>query len=354
MRILWIAPWGRALARVYLDAVRDAGHQVMLITTGRHYEKPTEQRGYERLLTGIPRQPSSWPRTVAVLRAARRFRPDVVVTEEIHDPRLLPLVGSTPTATIVHDDQPHDESERGAWHHRFVMRRSAAAADLLLTFSNSVAEGVRARWDRPIATLPLPSDAGEHLAPPFVAGPDRCDMVLIGRLGPYKNIPLTLRAWERHVASDAYRGDRLIIVGDGPADALGPLPRACEWRRGPYQFAEVMPLLARAKASLAYYSMATQSGVQVISMQCGTSVLVSDVGGLPEYLPPGEKPVAGSDDPLALAEAIGELADPAVAAHRGRAARAHYETVHHPRVAADALLAVLDRLARDRAAAAGT
>lgn len=343
MRVLWVAPWGRALARVYLDALSGAGHEVLLVTTARHYEQPADGRDYERIIAGIPRKPTSWSGVASSYGAARRFRPDVVVAEEFHDPRLLPLLGLAPTVTLVHDDAPHDAAETKAWHHRLVMRKSARAADLLVTFSEHVAAAIRVRWDLPIATVPLPSEAGEHLVPPFVPAGGRRDMVLIGRIGPYKNVPAILAAWARHVASDAYRGDRLIVVGEGPDDAVGPLPTACEWRRERFRFADLMPVLAAAKASLAYYSSATQSGVQVISMQSSTPVVVSDVGGLPEYLPPGERPVPVGD-PVALADAIGRLADPGFAAARGRAARARYDAVHHPAVAADALLAVLDRV----------
>jgi glycosyltransferase involved in cell wall biosynthesis len=352
MRVLWIAPWGRALARVYLDEMVRQGHEVLLVTTARHYEKQPEGCAYEQVVTGNLRQPASWPSVANAIGAARRFRPDVVVAEEFHDPRLLPLLGAAPLATLVHDDAPHGEAETKAWHHRLVFRRTSRRADLLVAFSEHVAAAVRGRSSRPTVTVALPSDAGEQHVPPIVAAPQRRDFVLIGRIGPYKNVPVTLEAWRRHVGSPAYRDDRLLIIGDGPAESVGPLPQACEWRRSRFQFAELMPVLATAKASLAYYTSATQSGVQVISMQCATSALVADVGGLPEYLPPGEKPVP-VDDPAGLALAIGQLADPEVAAARGRAARDHYDSVHHPAPATAQLLEALHRLRAGRAPTGG-
>lgn len=347
LRILWLAPWSRALSRVYADELVRAGHEVLLVTTERHFERWAAPAPYEHLLTGSPKQPRSWPSVARAAAAARRLRPDVVVSEEFHDPRLLPLLAIAPSAVLVHDDAPHDATEVKALHHRLVFGRVPRSADVLVTFSEFVARRVRIRWpDRPVVSVPLPSEAGEALVPPFVPAAGRRDVVLLGRIGPYKNLPGTLAAWAAHVASAGYRGDRLLIVGDGAQDAL-PLPPACEWRRERFQFADVLPVLAAAKASLAYYSSATQSGVQVISMQCGTPVLVSATGGLPEYLPPGEEPVP-PDRPAALAAALDTVADPEVAAARGRAARARYDAHHHPAVAADALLAVLDRLRAGR------
>lgn len=342
MRVLWIAPWGRALARVYLDEMVRQGHEVLLITTAKHFEK-ADAAGYERLITGDPKQPRSLPSVLSALRAARRLRPDVVVAEEFHDPRLLPMLGLAPLATLVHDDTPHGAAETKSWHHRLVFERTARKAELLVAFSEYVAARVRARSTVPVAVVPLPSDAGEQDVPTVVPAADRRDMVLIGRIGPYKNVPQTLEAWRLHVGSDLYRGDRLLIVGDGPEESVGPLPEACEWHRERYRFADLLPTLAAAKASLAYYASATQSGVQVISLQCATAAVVGDVGGLPEYLPPGEKPVP-TGDVLALAGELGRLADPAVAEARGRAGRAHYDAVHHPTPATDSLLAALGRL----------
>lgn len=340
MRILFVNPWGRALARVYCDELVRLGHDVSLVTTERHFERQ-EPRPYELLVPGAPRQPSSWPGVARVLAAARRFRPDVVVAEEFHDPRLLPLMRLAPVATLVHDDAPHDETHVKAWHHRVVFDRVARAAELRVTFSAHVAAAVGRRHDGPVVTVPLPSDAAEHQAPALVPADGRRDMVLIGRIGPYKNLAGTFEGWTHHVGSDAYRGDRLIVIGGGSYD--GALPEHCEWRRGRFQFADVLPVLAAAKASLAYYSSATQSGVQVASMQCGTAAVVSDVGGLPEYLPPGEHALP-LHRPDLLAGALAALTDPDEAALRGAAGRKHYEARYHQTPAAQALVDVLGGL----------
>ena len=342
MRILWVAPWGRALGRVYLEEFARTGHEVLLVTTDRHFERWDAPAPYERLVTGSPKEPRSWPSVGRALAAARLLRPDVVVAEEFHDPRLLPLLAGAPRAVLVHDDAPHDATEVKALHHRLASGVVSRRADLLVTFSAFVGRAVAARRAVRVATVPLPSEADERLVPPLVPAAGRRDVVLLGRIGPYKNLPGTLEAWAAHVRSAAYRGDRLLIIGDGSQGTLA-LPPAAEWRRERFQFADVLPVLASANASLAYYASATQSGVQVVSMQCGTSVLVSDAGGLAEYLPPGEQAVPLSA-PERLVAALGEVADPHVAEERGRRARARYEQRHRPAAAAAALLDVLDRL----------
>jgi glycosyltransferase involved in cell wall biosynthesis len=346
MRVLWIAPWGRPLARVFCDELVRTRTEVLLVTSGQHYEQWDRPAPYEMLITGSPKQPKSYPGVARAIAAARRFHADVIVAEEFTDPRLLPLLSGAPHATLVHDDAPHDHTEQRKPHHRIVFNRVAEHADLLITFSDFVAEAVRRRWPTAAVTVPLPSDAGEHHVPPFVTAENRRDFVLLGRINPYKNVPAALRAWSEHIASPAYRGDKLVIIGEGNQADLA-LPPHCEWRRERFQFSDVMPVLAAAKASLVHYSSATQSGVQVISMQCGTPALVSDIGGLPEYLPPGETPV-GVTDHAGLVAALARFADPGYAAERGLAGRKHYDARYHPAPAAQALLAELDKLAHRR------
>lgn len=342
MRILWIAPWGRPLARVYLEELFRQGHEALLVTTGGHFERWSGAEDYEALVDGTFKQPGSWPSMARAVRRARSFRPDVIVAEEFVDPRYLVLLGGAPHLTIMHDDDFHDDTEVDRWYHQRVYRRQARTSAMLLAFSGYVARALAPRTSIPVATVALPSDAGEAQVPPQVWPADRRDFVLMGRINPYKNLPGCFAAWEQHVASSAYRGDRLLVMGDGNESDIA-LPPACEWRRGHYQFAELMPLVAAAKGSLVYYTKASQSGVQVLAMQCGTTPIVSDVGGLPEYQPSGELPVP-LGRPELLAEALDGLADPVKATERGRAARAWYERRHSPPAATNELLAVLDRL----------
>src|SRR5437879_1155773 len=93
---------------------------------------------------------------------------------------------------------------RSANHRPVVARRAART----VAFSAYVADRLGA------VVVPLTSDVPDADVPPEPA--QRRDFVLYGRMSPYKNVPVALRAWQAHVESDAYRGDRLLLIGDGP------------------------------------------------------------------------------------------------------------------------------------------
>jgi glycosyltransferase involved in cell wall biosynthesis len=109
----------------------------------------------------------------------------------------------------------------------------------------------------------------------------------------------------------------------------------------------VISLLSHAKASVVHYRRASQSGVQVLSMQLGVTPIVSTEGALPEFQPPGENPI-GVDDVDGLARAFDSLADPREAEKRGAASREHYERNYSAAVAARPLVDVLRAAAMQR------
>ena len=166
-----------------------------------------------------------------------------------------------------------------------------------------------------VNVVPLCSDLDPALVPPFVGPDGRHDFVVAGRLGSHKNIDVVLEAWQRHVDGDSWRGDELLLIGDGPL-TIRTLPAYVRWRPGSYRYADVVTTLAAAKGSVAHYRSASQSGVQVLSMQLGVMPIVSPVGGLPEYQPPGFPPV-GVDDVAGLTAAFDDLSDPLTATLRG-------------------------------------
>ena len=342
MKVLWVAPWGRPLASVYAAALRAQGHEVLVVTSGRHYEQAPPGAPAVVEVAGSLKQPRAWGSVARAVRAARALRPDVVVTEELTDARLYPLLLLAPVAVLVHDDAPHDETEVPPLQHRVVARRTAARADLRVTYSAAVAGLLGA--GAPVVTVPLPSEAPAALVGDVVPAAGRRDVVVLGRINPYKDVPTTLAAWAQHVAGPGYRGDELVVVGDGNEAEL-TLPPHCTWRRERFQFADVVPLVARAKAVVVHYRSASQSGVQVTAMQCGTAAVVSDAGGLAEYLPPGQHPVPVGDV-AGLARALDALADPEVAAAAGAASRAHHDRRFTPAVAARALVDALAAVAR--------
>ena len=266
-----------------------------------------------------------------------RFAPDVVVAELVRDPRWLAFATGVPRVEIVHDDRPHDASElRPRWE-RALFGWWANRAVCSVAFSRYVAEAVGA-----CAIVPLTSDLDESQVPEYVPAAQRRDMVLVGRLNGYKNIDVCLQAWQSHTSGAGWRGDNLIMVGEG--EWRNPLPEHVVWNPGQFQYADVLPLLSRAKASVVHYRRASQSGVQVLSMQLGVTPIVSTEGALPEFQPPGEKPI-GVDDVDGLARAFDSLADPQQAATRGAASLEHYRREYSAAVSASALLDILSAAA---------
>jgi glycosyltransferase involved in cell wall biosynthesis len=324
-RVLWLSPWVRAAARVQAEGLLARGVDVLLVTTDAHPEQDAP-RDYELVLDPRRASAASWPATLRARRRIRDYEPDVVVAEMVRDPRWIALAGRVPRVQLVHDDRPHGPAEhRPAWE-RALFDRWGAGSAATVTFSNYVAAAVADRRDvagSRVHAVPLCSDLDAALVPPFVGPEGRRDFVMIGRLYPYKNLDVVLEAWQRHVAGDGWRGDDLVFIGDGPAMAR-TLPEHTRWRPGGYRYCDIVATLAAAKGSVVHHRRASQSGVQVVSMQLGVTPMVSVAGGLPEYQPPGLPP-GGIDDVAGLAGAFDRLADPNTAAQLGAAAAAHYE-----------------------------
>jgi len=343
-RVLWLSPWMRPLARVQAEALRRRGADVLLVTTDLHPESDAA-RDYEVVLDPRLRTASSWPASLAALRRVRQYRPHVVIAEQVRDPRWIPLAGRVPRIQLVHDDRPHDAVEHRPAHEHAVFDRWGARSAATVTYSNYVAAAVATRRDvagTRVYVVPLTSDLDPALVP-ALAGPEgRHDFVMVGRLYPYKNAAVVFEAWRRHVGAGGWRGDTLVVIG-GPLDA-GALPVHTRWLPGSYRYSDVVTTLAAAKGSVAHYRRASQSGVQVLSMQLGVMPIVSTVGGLPEYQPPGCAPI-GTDDVVGLAAAFDVLADPVTAARQGAAAARYYEERFAVDHVADRLLSIIAEVA---------
>ncbi|GAA4397378.1 glycosyltransferase family 4 protein [Tsukamurella soli] len=335
--MLWLSPWMRPLARVYCEALRADGWDVVLVTSDQHPESDAP-RDYEWVLDPRPKTPATWPPFARHLRDARRFRPDVVVTELVRDPRWIALAGRAPRVRLIHDDRPHGADEELPGWERSLFGRWGDSAAKTVAFSEYVARAVGAD-----AVVPLTSDLDPARVPDLVPAAGRRDFVLVGRLNSYKNLDVTLAAWRRHTAGPGWRGDDLVLIGNGEFD--GELGAHVRWVRGPYSYADVLAPMAAAKGSLVHYRRATQSGVQVLAEQLGVVPIVSTEGALPEFQPPGE-PAIGVDDVEGLAREFDALADPEAAARRGSTAREHYRTHYAADVSAAALGEVLRSVAR--------
>ncbi|BDH09980.1 glycosyltransferase family 4 protein [Streptomyces hygroscopicus] len=133
--------------------------------------------------------------------------------------------------------------------------------------------------------------------------PDGPLVVCVGRLCPQKGQLSLLRAWP--AVGAALPDARLVLVGDGPDRELlhaaappgvrfaGRARSAVPW----YRAADLVVLPSR------WEGMAL---APLEAMACGRPVVVTDVGGARESLPPGAAPhcLVPPTDPAALAQAV--------------------------------------------------
>lgn len=341
MRILWLSPWLRPIARICAERLRERGADVMLVTSDLHPESDCA-RDYETVLTGRPVPTKDWIGIPQAYRRARRFKPDVVVTELLRDPRWRIFGSLAPRICMLHDARPHDETHVYHWWIRSFDPWNARA-DATIVFSHYVEHCLReVGRTAPIYVAPLVTDLDPAQVPAFVPAEKREDFVMVGRQKPYKNHAVVFAAWTAHTRGPYWRGDDLVLIGDG--EIPQKLPAHSRWNRDDFRYSDIVGELARAKGSVVYSRNASQSGVQVMSMQLGIPTLVSTAGALPEYQPPGLS-VTGVDDVDGLAQAFDALADPAEAERQGRIAVDHYQTHFSPGVAADRLLEIFGRVA---------
>ncbi|MCZ9343048.1 glycosyltransferase family 4 protein, partial [Streptomyces sp. TRM76130] len=219
-----------------------------------------------------------------------------------------------------------------------------------------VRAGIRARW----AVIPNGVDTGRFRPVPAAAvrprllpgvDPGAPLVVCVGRLCRQKGQDVLLAAWPRVL--ERVPGARLALVGDGPdrvrlaasapASVLfaGAVPDAAPW----YRAADLVVLPSR------WEGMAL---APLEAMACARPVVVTDVDGAREALPPALVPrcLVPPEQPAALADAVAALLpDPSALARLGRRGRAHVISAHDVRRTATAHAAVYRALLGDGPAA---
>jgi glycosyltransferase involved in cell wall biosynthesis len=209
--------------------------------------------------------------------------------------------------------------------------------------------GVRARWSVVPNGIDVerfrPADAdavrGELLPDDEARGPL---VVCVGRLCRQKGQDVLLTAWESVLRR--VPGARLVLVGDGPdRDRLrilapgsvlfaGDVTDVVPW----YQAADLVVLPSR------WEGMAL---APLEAMACGRPVVVTDVGGARESLPPALAPhcLVPALAPAALAAAVaGLLLDPPLRTTLGDRGRRHVLSTHDVRRTAQAVADVYREL----------
>ncbi|MFH9987296.1 glycosyltransferase family 4 protein [Streptomyces luteogriseus] len=212
-----------------------------------------------------------------------------------------------------------------------------------------VEAGVRGRWSVVPNGIDVerfrPADAGAVRARLLPDGDPRAPLVVcVGRLCRQKGQDVLLTAWESVLRR--VPGARLVLVGDGPDHgrlrALAPgsvlfagdVADVVPW----YQAADLVVLPSR------WEGMAL---APLEAMACGRPVVVTDVGGARESLPPGLLPhcLVPAPAPAALAAALtGLLLDPPLRAALGDQGRRHVLSTHDVRRTAQAVADVYREL----------
>jgi alpha-maltose-1-phosphate synthase len=256
-------------------------------------------------------------------------------------------------------------------------RTAVEAADAVIAVSDGMRDDLLAAYpavpaDRVrvirngIDTVEYAPDPATDVLGRYGVDPSLPSVIFVGRVTRQKGLPVLLRA-----AADLAPAAQLVICA-GQADTpeleteVSELARRLRaersgliWISGMLAKREVIQLLTHAAVFVCPSLYEPLGIVNLEAMACGTAVVGSRVGGVPEVVadaktgllvPPG--------DPAALAEAINALlADPALAEEMGRIGRSRAEAEFGwPGIAAQtaALYAELATGACGRGAAAGS
>ena len=181
-------------------------------------------------------------------------------------------------------------------------------------------------------------DPGTDVLERYGVDPDRPSIVFVGRITRQKGVPVLLKA-----AGDLDMDAQLVLcagqadtpeLGEEVAGLVDDLHRdrhGVIWLQGMLDRREVIQLLGHATAFVCPSLYEPLGIVNLEAMACGTAVVASKIGGIPEVVADGETGLlVPPDDPYALAEALNELAgDPDRAEAMGRAGReraiAHFD-----------------------------
>ncbi|MCX3286205.1 glycosyltransferase family 4 protein [Streptomyces sp. NEAU-H22] len=212
-----------------------------------------------------------------------------------------------------------------------------------------VEAGVRGRWSVVPNGIDVqrfrPADAGAVRARLLPDGDPRAPLVVcVGRLCRQKGQDVLLTAWESVLRR--VPGARLVLVGDGPDQGrLRALAPASVLFAG--DVADVVPWYQAADLVVLPSRWEGMALAPLEAMACGRPVVVTDVGGTRESLPPGLLPhcLVPGPAPAVLAAALtGLLLDPPLRAALGDRGRRHVLSTHDVRRTARAVADVYREL----------
>jgi starch synthase len=202
-------------------------------------------------------------------------------------------------------------------------------ADVLAAYPAVPPERVRVIRNG-IDTSEYAPDAGTDVLERYGVDPARPTVIFVGRITRQKGVPVLLRA-----ASALDPGAQLVLCAGQPdtpeleaevialVEHLQQTRSGVIWLSGMLAKREVIQLLTHATV-FACPSLYEPLGiVNLEAMACGTAVVASRVGGIPEVVADGETGLlVPPNDPAALADALSTLLrDPDLAAAMGQRGR---------------------------------
>jgi glycosyltransferase involved in cell wall biosynthesis len=219
----------------------------------------------------------------------------------LHSQYIAPPFSLVPDVVTIHDIlfETHPELFEGAFSERSVglIRRTARRAAVVLTVSEFsrralvdryhlppekvlvTPNGVDREAFRPLQTEPAGIRERYRLDGPFV--------LFVGRIEPRKNLPRLIRAFSR-IRGKVGDGIRLVIAGQEDFRSREVFEEAKRQGERSVVFLGAvpdadLPALYNLAEALVYPSLAEGFGIPVLeAMACGTPVLASPRGALPE------------------------------------------------------------------------
>jgi alpha-maltose-1-phosphate synthase len=311
MRVAVVCDWFLKYATAQAAALAEAGLDAALLCRDHSYEfgkSRTERRhalayAAERGVRIFVVRGRVWSRRGALSSLAtggefRRWEPDLVHVHDNHDPRLLAICRGYPTVLTVHDPVPHPGAEAQTPAKRLLRLVWLRRAHRIVVHGNSLKEELlHVRPESRVAVLPHGSSVASRPLP----RPASLAVGLIGRLQPYKGLPILLEAMQ-HIWSNG-KDVRLVVAGDGPEARLLPRESRIEARIGYVPETEFDEILSSLSLVALPYVQGSQSGVGAIAISRGLPVVVSDVGALGELAAAPEL-VVKPGDPRDLSDAL--------------------------------------------------
>ena len=288
-------------------------------------------------------------------QALRREQPDVTFIPSHVLPFALGLKSVVTIHDVGHRREPRSYSRRALWYLEATTRYAARRANRLIAVSKATAEDLLRFYGVPGGRVVVvhsgvdlrmrpqdPATVTEVTHRLGITGPY---FLYVGRNHPRKNLPMLRRAF----TEARRRGLRATLVLAGPGHVGAPSDDVMVTL--PYVSPGDLPALYAGALALTLPSRFEGFGFPALeAMRCGTAVIASTAGALPEIV--GSAGILLSpDDPGAWSQAMLELAhDPAlqhrlIAAGSGRSADFTWET------AGSKTWQVLDAVARQSQAA---